>query len=203
MIAGALLRADLDHTVVFARRLNHLAPFVYSDRDGLLDVNVFARLTGRHAHQRVPVVWRSDDHRINVFAVEDSTKILVGLDAFKPGVIDRKVYLRLEDVADRDNLRVRVLHERLHHAAPLASGADHADANTLIRAQDVRARRSRDADSGDALLDEISAFDSVAHILLYRKSTTKKRRTRRKNQKNLRALLFFVVDFHFVMASTR
>jgi hypothetical protein len=102
------------------------------------------------------VVGRSDDHRVNVLAVEDSAKIPVGLDAFEFGVIDREVYLRLEDVADRDNLRVRIPHKRLHHAAPLTPGADHADANAIIRAQDVRARRSRDADSADAPLDEIS-----------------------------------------------
>jgi hypothetical protein len=153
-------------SVVFARRLNHLAPFVHGARDGLLDVNVFARLTGRHGLQRVPVVGRSDDHRVNVPAVEDSAKIPVGLDAFEFGVIDREVYLRLEDVADRDNLRVRIPHKRLHHAAPLTSGANHADANAIIRAQNIRASRSRDADSADALLDEISAFDSVVHILL-------------------------------------
>jgi len=38
---------------------------------------------------------------------------------------------------------------------------DHPDANAIIRAQDVRARRSRGADGSDASLDEISAFDSV------------------------------------------
>src|SRR5215470_18199405 len=167
MIAGALLRAGLDHAVVFARHLNHLAPFVYGARDGLLYVNVLARLTGHHGLQRVPVVWRGDDHRVNVFAVEHSTKVPVCLDAFEFGVFDRKVHLRPEDVADRDNLRVRIPHKRLHHAAPLPSRTDHPDANTVIRAQDVRARHSRGADGSDASLDEISAFDSVTHIFLF------------------------------------
>src|SRR5262245_48024072 len=166
MIAGALLRADLDHAVVFARRLNHLEPFVYGARDWLLDVNVLVRLTGQHGLQRMPVVGRGDDHRVNVFAVEHSTKILVCLDAFEFGVIDRKVHLRPEDVAERDNLRVRISHKRLHQAAPLPSRTDHPDANAIIRAQDVRARRSRGAYGSDASLDEISAFDSVIHIFL-------------------------------------
>src|SRR5215813_10760511 len=167
MIAGALLRADLDNAVVFARRLNHLATFVYGARDGLLHVYVLARLTGHHGLQRVPVVGRGDDHRVNVFAVEHSTKIPVCIDAFEFGVIDRKIHLRLEDVAERDNLRVRISHKRLHHAAPLPSRTDHPDAYTIIRAQDVPARRSRGAYGSDASLDEISAFDSVIHIFLF------------------------------------
>jgi hypothetical protein len=47
----------------------------------------------------------------------------------------------------------------------------------------------------DASADDRYSF----HCCLLRKSTTKKRRKRRKNQKNLRALRFFVVDFHFVL----
>src|SRR5262245_15951359 len=167
MIAGALLRADLDHAFVFARRLNHLAPFVYGARDGLLDVNVLARLTGHHGLQRMPVVGRGDDHRVNVFAVEHSTKIPVCIDAFEFGVIDRKVHLWLEDVAERDNLRVRISHKSLHHAAPLSSRTDHPDANAIIRAQDVRASRGRGAYGSYASLNEISAFDSVIHIFLF------------------------------------
>jgi hypothetical protein len=38
--------------------------------------------------------------------------------------------------------------------------------------------------------------DKDLPAILLRKSTTKKRRARRKNQKNLRALRFFVVDFY-------
>src|SRR5262249_22307377 len=68
----------------------------------------------------------------------------------------------------RDNLHVRISHKRLHHAAPLSPRTDHPDANAIIRAQDVRASRSRDADGADASLDEISAFDSVIHIFLFR-----------------------------------
>src|SRR5262245_5796616 len=168
MVAGALLRADLDHAFVLARRLNHLAPFVYGAGDGLLDVNVLARLTGHHGLQRMPVVGRGDDHRVNVLAVEHSTKIPVCINAFEFGVFDRKVYVRLEDVAERDNLRVRISQKRLHHAAPLPSRTDHSDANAIIRAQDVRARRSRGAYGSDASLNEISAFDSVIHIFLFR-----------------------------------
>ena len=116
---------------------------------------------------RVPVVGRGDDHRVNVFAVEHSTKIPVCVDAFEFSVIDRKVHLRTEDVAERDNLHVRISHKCLHHAAPLPPRTDHPDANAIIRAQDVRASRSRGADGSDASLDEISAFDSVIHIFLF------------------------------------
>src|SRR5262249_56636393 len=90
-----------------------------------------------------------------------------GFYAFDIGVFDREFQMLLENVAERDNLRVRVLHKHLHHAAPLTSWADYSDANAVIRAEDIRARRGRDADGRDALLDEISAFDSVIHNFLF------------------------------------
>src|SRR5262245_9112042 len=44
-------------------------------------------------------------------------------------------------------------------------------------------------------------FKLIAHSSSCGKSTTKKRRTRRKNRKYLRALRFFVIDFHCIRAS--
>src|SRR5262249_59416822 len=103
--------------------------------------------------------------------------------------------------------------DRLLHLQPMAVGLqapfqhplrlvlllrDHAD-DFFVQT----ARNDLRLDLGDKavfVFPICNCFD-CAHFLPQKISTTKKRRTRRKSQNNLRALRFFVVDFQFSPAS--
>src|SRR5262249_36468943 len=77
--SAAALRPGLDDALVLARRLDHAPALDDVVRDRLLDVDVLAGLAGPDRRQRVPVVRRRDDERVNVLLFEDLADVLLGL----------------------------------------------------------------------------------------------------------------------------
>ena len=57
---AAHVQARLDHAIVLARGLHHFAAFLDRVRDGLLHVDILARLASPYSQERVPVVGGSD-----------------------------------------------------------------------------------------------------------------------------------------------
>ena len=55
----------LDDPVVLSRRLDHLAPLPEGVASRFLNVNVFARLAGPNRRRTVPMIGRSDHHRVH------------------------------------------------------------------------------------------------------------------------------------------
>ena len=137
MRVGTALHAALDQASVLFRRLDHLARFPDTVRDGLLDVDVFARFAGPYRGQSVPVVGRGDHHRIDVVRVEDTPEISDGAN----------LLLRIVRLGALGGLRqalpVGIGHGGDAHTGHLAEGidelhaarahADDADAHGVIR----------------------------------------------------------------------
>ena len=77
MRRAALLRAHLDDAIVAARGVDHDAALADGERERLFDVDVLARLARHDRRQRVPVIGRADDHRVDVLAIEDAAEVAV------------------------------------------------------------------------------------------------------------------------------
>ena len=72
------LITQLSRHTLLARRLGQFADFVDRSRQGLFAVNVFAHLNGRHSNRGVRVIWRSNDHRVDVlFLLQQLAKIAI------------------------------------------------------------------------------------------------------------------------------
>ena len=82
--AGTALGADLDDAAVLAGRGDHLPAFPDVVGEGLLDVDVLARLAGPDGGQGVPVVGRGDGHGVDGLVVEQLAEVAVGCDLFAP-----------------------------------------------------------------------------------------------------------------------
>ena len=71
----ALLRARLHDAFVPARDVDHPAPFAHEERERLFDIHVLARGAGHHGVQRVPMIGRRDDHRIDIAVLEELAEV--------------------------------------------------------------------------------------------------------------------------------
>ena len=145
MFAGALLRAARHHAIVLGGGLHHLAALVNRVRDGLLHVNVLARLA-RHDHgDAVPVFRRGHDDGVNILAVQDTAKIAVThrLAGRRPGGIERLGERQCVNIRGGNGIHpVRSYHGAEIEAA-LPAGADQADADAVIGAHHVANGRPR------------------------------------------------------------
>ena len=63
-----LLGANLDDLLVAILGLDHSGTFHKAMRERLLDVHILPRVTGIDRHRDVPVVGRTDQDRVQVFA---------------------------------------------------------------------------------------------------------------------------------------
>ena len=138
--AGPLARAvrGLDDPLVLAGRLDHLAAFEDVVGRGLLDVHVLARLAGPDRRQRVPVVGRGDDDRVDVLVVEQLAQVGVRLDAriVRAELLDLRHEMGLVAVAQGGEAQAGNLQMRpdlvLAHAADLHARADADDAQADV-----------------------------------------------------------------------
>ncbi len=85
---AAPLRADLDNAFVAARDIAHSLAFLDGLRQGLFDVDVLARLARQDHLGGVPVVWRGDDHRVDVLVFEHAAEVLAGRGFFPLRLLD-------------------------------------------------------------------------------------------------------------------
>src|SRR5215468_6045527 len=109
MRRDAPVRSHLDNTAVVSRGVNHRAAFFDSVADGLLDIDMSARLDCRDSHERMPVVGCRYYDDLGALALEHLSIILVSFwlvagELFYLG--SGRVQLVLVDVAHRDNARL-------------------------------------------------------------------------------------------------
>ena len=144
------LHAALEDAVVTLDRPRQFAALRGRDADGLLAVDVLARLDGQRGGQRMPVVARRDQDGVEVLAGQQVPQVDV-LGAV--GVAVLLVHGRLGaltasalHVADGHHLHLALLHERAHVIAPAATDTDdaHGDALAGGRAPTRTQRRRRD-----------------------------------------------------------
>src|SRR5262249_13578331 len=113
----------------------------------LLDVHVLPGGAGVHRHRHVPVVRRADQHGVDVLAVEDLL-VFLGGERLGVGELAALVEVDVVDVADGGDADVGHLGERLHQGPAAAAGADAADGQLLVGAEDVDGRDAEGRGAG-------------------------------------------------------
>ena len=103
MFTGTLLGADLHDAVVFRHSLHHLAALGQRVRERLFDIDILARFAGHDHGDGVPMVRGCNDHRLNVFVVEDRAKVFeaFGLSVRK---LEAAVQIGYEWIGDGDDI---------------------------------------------------------------------------------------------------
>src|SRR5262249_36394307 len=119
----APVRSHLDNAAVVPRGTNHSAAFLDSVTDGLLNIDVGARLDRGDGHQRMPVVRRRYYDDLRALALEHFSIILVSLRLVAGELFDlgrSGVQLVLVDVTHRNNTRLARLNRRAQnvHSPP-------------------------------------------------------------------------------------
>ena len=164
MNAGALLGAHLHHALVLARRFHHALSFLHDAADGLFHVNVLAGLARFHGRERVPVVRRGHNHRVDVLAIKNLPIVFVRF-RLAVGGLRGCVQIRLVDVAYGGNLGVGLLGKIFQVPHAHAAGANHANPDPVVGASRPRWRTGhRQAGPGHGgALDEIATIDCRRH----------------------------------------
>ena len=75
MRARALLGPHLDDALVSTCGAQHPLTFAHSPGQRLLDVDVLAGGAGQDRHERMPVIRRRHDDRVDVLAVEHAPEV--------------------------------------------------------------------------------------------------------------------------------
>jgi hypothetical protein len=131
---AALPLADLHHPVRSPGRGQHDVCLLDGVGEGLLHVNVLARVQGVDQHQAVPVVGGSDDHGVDVLVVQEPPVVAVLLRRLPLSldhVLLAPVQLALIGVAQRHALHLVELQGRAHVGPAHAPDPDHAEADLV------------------------------------------------------------------------
>ena len=148
-----------------ARGRHHRAAFLDVVRQRLLHIHVFARLTGEHGWNGVPMIGRCDPHGVQVLLFEQSAKILVLLRQ-RASPFFRSRQVRRIQITHGDELDVRRLAHESGHEHPAAAATDQTHTHSVVRAGysigGQSARRNHGAGLHDAF-DELSSFH-VSHL---------------------------------------
>ena len=153
-----LLRAGLHDPIVSPCGLDHRPAFRHVVSQGLFDVHVLPRLTGEHGGNRMPVVGRGDQQRVDVVAVEHAAEVAVRRDVWAEPRL-RPLGLRQVNVADGHNLDVGRLAEASSDKRPSPAAPDPADADPLVGpGRSFSGSGLHDRRSGDTGGQKISSF---------------------------------------------
>ena len=136
---AAVHRADLHDPVVVCRGLDHLPAFPHGVRGGLLDVYVLAGLQRPDRGERVPVIRRGDDNRVDVLVVEDAPKVLRELRLERRHVLQPRIVDALGgevpvDVAQHLVLHVLQTGEAALERVALPADSDAGDHDAIVGA---------------------------------------------------------------------
>ena len=102
--------------------------------DRLLEVHVLAGRDRVRGHLQVPVVGAPDQDRVDVLVLEDAAVVGV-LRRRRAGDLRRLEHPGLVDVAHRHHLAAGQVLQQAHEVAGAPAGADHADADAVVRAE--------------------------------------------------------------------
>ena len=165
--SAAPLRAHLHHALVFARRGQHRLAFHHVHADGLLQVQVGARLDGLDHGQGMPVIRRGDLHQVEILLLEhlavvgEHPRLLFGCLArgHHLGAAGHHLLVHVAEGYDFDR---RHLHqpEDIGLAVPSAPDEPHARGRRVRGFGGVPAR-GRQCQRGHTALHEFTAVHNV------------------------------------------
>ena len=151
MRPASLLKTRLHDAVVLVCRLNQSLAFLDCVRNRFLQVNVLAGLASQNADDRMPVIRRSNDDRIDRGIVEDSTEVLMPEgsrllvlgDGFSGSRFQRRVH-----VTQRGNFCTGHLSQPFGQVLALIPHADDPDSNRVSLIRHGGRRRKRNHSGG-------------------------------------------------------
>ena len=131
------LHADLDHASRAAEGVSHAPGVARVEGHRLFLVHVLARLDGGDEVNRVQVLRRRDQDRVDRLVVEQRPVVLERRDAGN----DRLDFIEAAgvDVGDRGRLDVRALDRGLQDLLAARTAADQAEPDSLVRPSDSAA----------------------------------------------------------------
>ena len=133
-LVAALLASGLEDAAEARDGVAHHPPLPDRQRQGLLAVDVLAGSRGAADVDRMPVVRRPDDHRVDVVAREKIPEVVVriaGRGAFgaflvREHLVPRRVSASAVRVADREDLDLVARHEAAQVRTPHSAATDEA-----------------------------------------------------------------------------
>ena len=137
----AVLRSGLDDAFVFSRRIDRDPPFEDIVRDGFFDIDILTRLACHYSHQRVPVVRRRDDDRIDILIVEYMSKIRKcsrQIIAFRVFLRQCLGYMFRVHVTYSCNTHSCNIFKPTQLVGPLPAETDYADSDIIVCPPDIR-----------------------------------------------------------------
>ena len=142
MVPAPLLCARLHDLLGGFHRPRHLLALLEGVGDRLLQEDVLARGQRVEGHPLVPVVRGADEHGVHVLVVED-LPVVGHRRRLALGDGRRFLHPRLVHVRDGHQLLPGQILELPHEAPGAPAGADHPDADAVVRAQDGSGGQTR------------------------------------------------------------
>src|SRR6266568_8482800 len=139
-------------------------------RERLFDINILTGFTSHDHGDGVPMVRSGDDHSLDIFIVENGAKVFEAF-GLAVGKLESAVQVRHERIGDGDGIDLAGSQKILQVVLTHSAGADEADANTIIGAQNSPCEwpcRSKHANRGSSqsLVKVPSSYLRVGHFLL-------------------------------------
>jgi hypothetical protein len=92
LLIRALLRAGLKNSPISPHGIADCPAFEYRYSHWFFTIDVFAGLRGSHGNQRVPMVLRGNQHRIDIVTSQKVTKVIVCSTPLVAVVLVNKVF---------------------------------------------------------------------------------------------------------------
>ena len=159
------LGAGLEDAAVAADGFIELAALGHGDGAGFLGVNVLAGLRREHAADGVPAVSGGDEHGVDVRTGEDIKHVRRGLAVLVLiGAVHHHLggaAVRLLDIANGDELGVRLFQETIQHMPTARADADHSHGDAVAGGDVAIAAERPCGNDGWHARDEGRLFDEV------------------------------------------
>ncbi|OQC03267.1 MAG: hypothetical protein BWX80_02871 [Candidatus Hydrogenedentes bacterium ADurb.Bin101] len=156
------MKAGLHHPVVTTGGFDHAPAFHHLQGKGLLDIHILAGITGMNRLQRVPMVRRGNDHRIDVVTIQHLPVIPVKrgrTEGFLPTLQGNAM-----NIAKRDDFSVGMRFQGVYQLSAPIGRADNAQPHPLRGAcRPPGQYRPRSRQGQGTFLDEVSSRYVVTH----------------------------------------
>src|SRR6266851_9637079 len=103
-------------------------------RERLFDVDILARFASHDHGDGVPMIRSRDDHRLDIFIVENGAKVLEAF-GLAVGQFESSVQIGNERISDGDGINLAGSQEILQVVLTHSAGADQTDANAIVGPQ--------------------------------------------------------------------
>src|SRR5713101_444665 len=138
-------------------------------RERLFDVDILTGFTSHDHGDGVPMIRGGDDHRLDIFIVENGAKVLEAF-GLAVGQFESSVQIGNERISDGDGINLAGSQEILQVVLTHSTGADQADANAVVGSQYSprewpSGSKHANRGSSQSLVKVPSSYLQVSHFL--------------------------------------